>query len=372
MVKSRKILVYGASGYTGKLVAECLADRGLPFYMAGRNQEKLKRALEVVEQRFGGNVDAEVVTASNTVEELLPILQGVEVVINVAGPFMQVAWPVVEACLQANCHYLDTTGEQDWTRAIQEKYGAAFAERQLLLSPANAYMWCSGALAAEVVLENDGIDSLELVYQIDNALPSEASTKSFLRMCALDDQLYLKNGEYVAWQGDRTYSVNVPHRVESYLSLPWGGGCEPVWFEMDERVQSCKVLTAFGDEIILNVLGAVEKFKKDSVGMNEAEKEELTNRYGEEMTTEEPPKDNFETFRTVIVCKGQGQQGVKTFSLACSAPYTFTGEICAEGAERILNGKLQKVGFQSGAKAFGHRELLKVFHAKGFTNLAEG
>ena len=369
MSNDRKILIYGASGYTGKLVAECLARRGLPFYMCGRTMSRLEQALVIVEERLGGKADAELVAASNTVEELLPVLDGVDVVINVAGPFMQVAWPVVEACLQAGCHYMDTTGEQDWTIAIQEKYGAAFAEKNLLLSPALSYMWCAGALATEVVLADGGVDSIELVYQIDNALPSEASTKSFLRMCAnADGQFFLKNNEYQAWVGDRAYTVVVPHRIEPYQALPWGGGCEPVWLKMDDRVQSCKVLTAFGDEIINNVVGVVKRFQEESKGMNEEEKEALTNRYGEEMTPEEPPKDDFETFRTVIVCHGQGQQVTRSFSLSLSAPYTFTGEICAEAAERILNGKLLKTGFQSGAQAFDYREMLQVFSDMGYTN----
>ena len=369
MSNDRKILIYGASGYTGKLVAESLALRGIPFYFAGRTRSRLESALAIVEQRFGKKVDAEIVVANNSVEDLLPLFEGVEVVINVAGPFMQVSWPVVEACLQASCHYLDTTGEQDWTIAIQEQYGQKFAKKQLLLSPANAYMWCAGALAAEVVLETDGVDTLEIAYQIDNALPSEASTKSFLRMQAnADSQYYLKDNEYQVWQHDQAVSINVPHRLESYLSLPWGGACEPVWFKMDDRVRNCKVLTAFGDEIIQSVVDVVKDFDQKSEGMTKEEKEQLTNQYGAEMTSSEPEKDNFELFRTVIVCHGQGQQVTQTLLLSLAAPYTFTGEICAEGAERILAGKLKEVGFQSGVKAFGHRELLKVFHDKGYTS----
>ena len=74
-------------------------------------------------------------------------------VINVAGPFMQVGWPIVKAALDAGCHYLDTTGEQDWTMAVRDQYGNAFAEKGLLLNPANSYMWAAGAIAAEIVLE---------------------------------------------------------------------------------------------------------------------------------------------------------------------------------------------------------------------------
>ncbi|RTE64533.1 saccharopine dehydrogenase [Amphritea opalescens] len=370
MSSKRNVLIYGASGYTGKLVAESLAQRNIPFYMAGRNQTKLEAARKVVEERFGAPIDAELLVTSNATEELLPLLENVDVLINVSGPFMQLGWPIVEACLQANCHYLDTTGEQDWTIAIQEKYGAAFAAKNLLLSPANSFMWQAGALAAEVVLETKGVDSLDIIYQVDNAQPSVASTKSFLRMQGNPDtQFYLEEGEYKSWPNDKAYTVNLPHQSLPKLAIPWGGACEPVWFKMDERVRNCSVLTAFGDEIINNVILAIQTYNERSQGMTQEEKEQLTNQMGGEMTTSEPAKDNHNRFRSVIVCHGQGNQVTTTFSLSLWAPYTFTGEICAESAKRILNGQLKKVGFQSAAKAFGHHELLEFFHEQGFCNL---
>ncbi|GGO89445.1 membrane protein [Marinobacterium nitratireducens] len=371
-MSNRKVLIYGASGYTGKLIAEALADRRIPFYMAGRTRSRLEEALQVVEARHGKPVDAEIVIASNSPDELMPLFEKVDVVINVAGPFMQVAWPVVECALEAGCHYLDTTGEQDWTRAIEEKYGEAFASKGLLLSPACSYMWCAGALAAEVVLETEGVDSLEIVYQIDNALPSEASTKSFLRMQGnAESQFYLEQNEYKAWPNDRAYTVNVPHRMNPYLALPWGGACEPVWLRSDDRVRNCKVLTAFGDDIISAVVNVIKDFNEKSVGMTAEQKEELTNQIGQEMCSGEPDKDRFDTGRTVIVCHGQGQQVTRSLSLNLSAPYTFTGEICAEATQRLLDGRLKRVGFQSAATAFGHRELLAAFHELGHCNLPD-
>lgn len=53
-----QVLIYGGSGYTGKLVAESLAQRDIPFYLAGRNQERLEKALNVVKQRHDGEVNA--------------------------------------------------------------------------------------------------------------------------------------------------------------------------------------------------------------------------------------------------------------------------------------------------------------------------
>ena len=136
MSNDRKVLVYGASGYTGKIIAECLAQRNIPFYMAGRNEDRLRDAISIVEQRHGAAIDAEIAVASNDPEQLRPLFEKVDVVINVSGPFMQLGWPIVATALECNCHYLDTTGEQDWTIAIAEKYGKAFADKGLLLAPA--------------------------------------------------------------------------------------------------------------------------------------------------------------------------------------------------------------------------------------------
>lgn len=370
MTQAREVLIYGASGYTGKLVAEYLATRNIPFYMAGRTRARLASALEVVQQRVGGPVDARIVTAGNTVEELLPLLKGVKVLINVAGPFMQLAWPVVQAALQAGCHYLDTTGEQDWTIAVAEKYSQAFADKNLLLCPANAYMWSAGALAAEVVLETKGIDSLDIVYQIDNGLPSEGSTRSFLRMaCNNVSQYYLEQSEYKVWPNDVAHDIHVPYRAAKLRAFPWGGGAEPVWYKNDARVRNCRVLTAIGEHLVDGILQAIKAFNEQAAHLPQAQKEAWTNAMGDQINTGEPPKDDVNVQRSVIVCNGQGRQGTTQWLLSLAAPYSWTGDLCAEAAQRLLLGQFKAVGFQSAAKAFGHRELIAEFHKRGYCNL---
>ena len=370
MSSTAKVLIYGASGYTGKLVAESLADRNIPFVFAGRNRERLEEGLKIVEERVGRPVDAVIGVASNTVEELLPLLQDIDVVINVAGPFMQIAWPVVAAALQANCHYLDTTGEQDWTLAIKEKYGQAFQDKGLLLSPATSYMWTAGAIAAEVVLETEGVDSLDLVYQIDHGLPSEASTKSFLRMVC-NDQFYLELNELKPWPWDVVQTVAVPHRGRTYRALPWGGACEPVWYMDDPRVRNCSVLTAIGEHLFDPIIQVIQAFKEQVGDQPQEHREAFTNAAANQLDTGEPPKDHLDVQRSVIVCNGQGRQVTSQFVMNLSAPYTWTGDLCAEGAERLLNGQLKQAGFQSAAVAFGHRELLETFHSRGYCSLPE-
>jgi hypothetical protein len=368
MSNERKVIVYGGNGYTGKLIAESLARRRIPFYFAGRNRQKLEQALGIVSERLGKaawQLDAEVVAAANETEALLPHFRGCSVVINVAGPFMQVAWPVIEAALQAGCHYLDTTGEQDWVRAIAERYGPKFEAQGLLMAPATSFMWASGALAAEVVLEDPEIDSLDILYQVDNALPSEASTKSFLRMvCSETGQFYLEHGEYRSWPNEVAYPVSVPYRHEQMRAHPWGGGCEPVWLK--GRVRNCRVRVVVGEHLIEGILQAIRAFNAQSANLDQAGREALTNAIGDQINTGEPPKDDVDVQRGVIVVYGQGRTRTTRYVMNLSAAYSWTGEMCAEATQLILNGELRRPGFQSAATAFDHRRLIRTFNMLGY------
>jgi len=78
MSPGRKVIIYGANGYTGKLVAESLAQRQIPFYFAGRSRDKLEKALGIVRERLGADaykLDAEIVAVDNSVDTLLRVPQ---------------------------------------------------------------------------------------------------------------------------------------------------------------------------------------------------------------------------------------------------------------------------------------------------------
>lgn len=368
MSQAREVIIYGANGYTGKLVAEALANRRIPFYFAGRSKDKLEAALAIVRERLGANawkLDAEIIAVDNSVDTLVPVFSKCKVVCSVAGPFMQVAWPVVEAALKAGCHYLDTTGESDWTQAIADKFGKQFEAKGLLLAPATSFMWAAGALAAEVVLEDPEIDMLDILYQIDNGLPSEASTKSFLRMICNDtSQNYLEQNEFKPWPNDVAYDVFVPHRNAKLRAHPWGGACEPIWLK--GRVRNCKVLTAIGEHLIDGIIQAVKAFNAQAPGLDAAGREALTNAIGMQISTGEPPKDHPDVQRGVIVVYGQSRTKTTSYVMNLSAAYTWTGEIQAESALLLLTGQLKKPGFQSVATAFDHRQLIRTFNALGF------
>ena len=82
MSNEYKVLIYGGNGYTGKLVAESLAQRHIPFYFAGRNMERLEEALSIVEERHGSPVNAKAVVVIHCTKELITLFENVDIIIN--------------------------------------------------------------------------------------------------------------------------------------------------------------------------------------------------------------------------------------------------------------------------------------------------
>ena len=110
-------MIYGANGYTGRLIAVAAVERGYKPILAGRNRgevEALARELGLVARVFPC-ADENLISRE---------LTGVKLVLHCAGPFSATASPMVKACMAAKAHYLDITGEI----AVFEKIHSRTAE----------------------------------------------------------------------------------------------------------------------------------------------------------------------------------------------------------------------------------------------------
>jgi short subunit dehydrogenase-like uncharacterized protein len=97
-------MIYGATGYTGELIAREAKQRGLRPVLAGRSAEKLRPLAD----ELGLEVRA---FALDQPEDMDRNLHGIGLVLNCAGPFSRTGAPMIEACLRNKAHYLDITGE---------------------------------------------------------------------------------------------------------------------------------------------------------------------------------------------------------------------------------------------------------------------
>jgi short subunit dehydrogenase-like uncharacterized protein len=366
MSTNYQVIVYGASGYTGKLTTWKLAERGIPFIAAGRNAERLQMELAKVPELEGA--DYQCVEVAHDRKALASLFAGKKVVINIVGPFMQLGLPVVEACLDAGCHYFDTTGEMDWLQMLKQEFGPRFKAKELALCPANSYMWTEGNIAAEIALETPGIDTLDIVYLGDSPV-SEASTASFLRMCT-NPQYFLANKQLVMWPYATSCTVTVPGEAKVFNALPWSGGGEPLWYADDGRVRNCSVLVSFrNQQLFAGVFGLLQKFEAECRQLPHAEREATTNAWGAGITTAEPPREDPLVNRCVLACHGRGSMASVEVILHGNSPYAQTGVFGAEAARRVLCGQLLASGFVSPVQAFGARQLLAAQVEEGYLSL---
>lgn len=117
MTREHDIVVYGASGFTGRLVAEYFASRGdepaVKWAMAGRNGEKL----EHVRGEIGASSDVPILVADGDDEASLRALaESTKVLITTVGPYQLYGDKLVAACVAAGTDYVDLCGEPAWMR----------------------------------------------------------------------------------------------------------------------------------------------------------------------------------------------------------------------------------------------------------------
>ncbi|CAA9484306.1 MAG: Saccharopine dehydrogenase, partial [uncultured Sphingomonadaceae bacterium] len=112
------LVVFGASGFTGRLICERLVERGpekrLRWAMAGRNEEKLA----AVRKDIGAEDAGLIVANSDNPASLDAMAARTRAVIAAAGPFQLYGSAVVAACVANDTDYLDLSGEVVWMRRM--------------------------------------------------------------------------------------------------------------------------------------------------------------------------------------------------------------------------------------------------------------
>jgi NAD(P)-dependent dehydrogenase (short-subunit alcohol dehydrogenase family) len=362
---SRPVVVYGASGYTGRLICEYLREYGVPFVAAGRDGGRLKTSME---SHVAGieTADYEVAETIHDPEALRELFAGASVVLNTVGPFSKHGPDVVEACLASGAHYLDTTGEQDWLMTCEENYGAAFAEAGLLLAPGVAQMYTTGEIAAELCLEKPGLDTLDIAVFWGGS-PTVASTLTILVNAALSGAFHLQQNAYVPWDPEAgLYQLVIPGQHELALALPWGGTSHPVWYRRDPRVANVKVLGGVFNQALMTgvpqIVAAAVEATKD---LPPDEQYAALTATAAQVMSEMPPRENPRLNRSLDSVHASGPLGRAHCVIHGNQNYKQTGLLQAYAAYSLLQQPPRRAGFASACQAFGHRELLGVLRSFG-------
>jgi short subunit dehydrogenase-like uncharacterized protein len=173
------ILIYGATGYTGKLASLRARDTQLSFEIAGRNPEQVAKLADQLDVPFR-------VFSLDDPVALHAGLAGVTAVLNCAGPFASTARPLMEACIAGGVHYLDVTAEYRVYTLAESLSERAAAAGVMLLPGVGWHVVPSDCLALYVAAKVAQPQSLRIAFQVaDTMSRGSAATVGEMRSVGL-------------------------------------------------------------------------------------------------------------------------------------------------------------------------------------------
>jgi short subunit dehydrogenase-like uncharacterized protein len=146
-----RIVLFGATGYTGRLTAHALVKRGAKPTLAARSRQ----SLEALASELGGGLETRTADVSRP-DTVRALVEPGDVLISTVGPFARFGEPAVRAAIAAGIPYLDSTGETAFIRDVFQRHGPEAQRTGAGLVTAFGYDWVPGNLAGAMALEDAG------------------------------------------------------------------------------------------------------------------------------------------------------------------------------------------------------------------------
>ena len=209
-----KILIYGAYGYTGELIARLAKKQGLNPVLAGRNKQKT----ESLAQALGFDYLAFGLDDSKSLNEAL---QGVDLVLHCAGPFSQTAKPMMLACLATKTHYLDITGEYEIFELAKSLDQQAKEAGILLLPGVGFDVVPSDCLANQLHDKLPDATHLELAF-MGEASSSRGTSLTMIESIPKGGALRKDGMIHKVPLANSQKTLNLDGKNKTFVSIPWG------------------------------------------------------------------------------------------------------------------------------------------------------
>ncbi len=187
---SARVVLFGATGYTGSLTAHALVERGATPVLAGRNQSALERLADELPG------DSEIAVADATdATAVRALLQPGDVIVSTVGPFLKFGEAAVAAAAEMGAHYLDSTGEGPFVRSVFERHGQVAESSGATLLTAFGFDYVPGNLAGALALEDAGesASQVEVCYVARN-VGTSGGTRASIAGVMLEDGYTFSDG----------------------------------------------------------------------------------------------------------------------------------------------------------------------------------
>lgn len=313
----KKLMIYGAAGYTGSMAAEHASAAGLQLVLAGFDGSRSD--LAALAARLGADIR---IFSLDDPKALVQHLAGVDVLLNAAGPFANTAEPLMSASIAAGVHYLDFSAELDTYREAISLDAPARAAGVMLLPGSGGSVAMLGSLAAHAVKRVKQPHKISIALHVAGGM-SRGSMAS-ASQSVVNEILHLVNGELLSRTATdlRDFDFGQGPLSSFPATLP-----DLITIQHAIGVQHI-------DTYVHVTAGAFPDADKAAPTAGPSPAERDANRY-----------------RAVVEVTGADGSMVRSL-LETVNGYSFTALAAAEAARRVLAGEFRP-GFQTPAALFG-------------------
>lgn len=336
------LLIYGSYGYTGKLIVQKCVENGLSPILAGRNETALRQQAKEQGLEFECFSLNDLSALTNHLERIGP-----GAVLNCAGPFVETAAAMANACISCGIHYIDITGEFEVIELLAGKSDEARKAGVVLLPGAGFDVVPSDCLAryAYEQLKSAHLLRLHLLFKGSFSAGSAATAVTHFSKGAAVRQKGLIMSKRPAAKTMKTYFGD---KVRKTTLIQWG--------DLSSAYHSTGISNI---QVFMSLPGLMRFWLMLSVLVSPLFRLASTRRFFlkrlKKRSADKAGPDAGERAgteaRIVAEVSSINKEYLSVLLITPNA-YTLTAETALESARRIMDNKVDP-GFQTPSKAFG-------------------
>jgi short subunit dehydrogenase-like uncharacterized protein len=352
--KMKNWLIYGATGYTGVLIAKEAVSRGHKPILSGRSIEKLKPLAESL------GLNYKVVNLDKP-HELEFGLRDVDLVLHCAGPFVNTSDIMIQACLRMGINYLDITGEIPVLEKTFSYHSKAIESKIALISGVGFDVVPTDCMAKYVSDLMPSASQLEIAF-VAISTPSQGTAKSMVEMLPKGGMIR-KSGKLEFYPlGKGSKKVIFSDGVErTILPIPWGDLASAF---ISTKIPNITTYSHYPESVITAL-----PFLESSVRyLTDFEIVRNTLRKLIEFTVEGPNEEMRKSGKSLVYVKASDESGnSKEAWLETLEGYLFTAKSSLLSVEAVLNTR--PMGALTPSLAFGKDFIMQVPGTRRFDTI---
>jgi len=344
-MQKEKVLLYGANGYTGELIARYAKEYNITPVIAGRNENSIRSLAERLQLNYR-------IFNLEDAAALQHQLKDVQLVIHAAGPFSHTAKQMVEACIATHTHYIDINGDISVFELIKT-YNAAAKQANVMLLPGAGFDVIPTDCTALYLKEQlPDATHLQLAF-ISNGGGLSHGTATTMAQRIGEKAVIRVNGKLVKRPlGFKGMWLEAAGKKRFVMSLQWGD------------ISTAYHTTGIPDvEVFTGIKPNVYRLLKFQFLFNWLLRTKFIRNIIQQKINEQPAGPDDEqraNGSTTIWGKVWNSKGEEKISvLQCADGYSVTAWGCLLITQKILKGEF-KTGYQTPASCYGKDLILAI------------